>query len=269
MLKSPEFWSTVIAVFALILSQLPPVRELIKPRELRIFVPELLGLSHYLGNIQIYAFLAMYNTGGRSLTIQKIECVIICEDGVPLRLPAQTYIPSLSQSSSGQQPPELQMGWISLKPEENWAQTVRFYKVWSVKEEEDVADIGAHIRSDINAKLKQRTTFDNSPVLADPALVKQAQDFFDKKFFLTKGSYKLLITALSEKNEVLRVRGFDFTLFDNQIRSLRAPADDYKFGWGIYLPVDSSDPMKGSASIRLRPMSDLAAKAEYAKLPPL
>lgn len=269
MWKSPEFWSTVIAVFALILSQLPPVRELIKPRELRIFVPENLGLSHYMGNLQMWIFLALYNTGGRNLTAQKIECVIIGEDGPPWRLPAQTYTPTLSQSAPGQPPPELLMGWISLKPDESWAQTIRFYKVWSIKEEEDVTEISANIRNDINAKIKLKPPFDTKLVEAEAELVKRARDFFEKKFTLTKGSYRLLIAALSEKNEVLRIRGFDFTLFDHQIRSLRAPADDYKLGWGIYSPVDPSDPSKGTTFIRLRPMAELDAKKEYAKLPRL
>jgi hypothetical protein len=269
MLRSPEFWSTIIAVFALILSQLPPVRELIKPRELRIFVPEVLALSHYMGNLQIWAFLALYNTGGRSLTVQKIECVIVGEDGSPWRLPAQTYTPTLAQTAPGQPAPELLMGWISLKPDENWAQTLRFYKVWSIKEEEDVTEISANIRTDINAKLKLKAPFDNNLVEAAPELVKRAKDFFEKKFTPTKGSYILLIAARSEKNEVLRVRGFEFTLFDNQIRSLRAPADDYKLGWGVCFPVDSADPSKGSTFIRLRPMGETEANREYAKLPPL
>lgn len=269
MLRSPEFWSTVIAVFALILSQLPPLRDLFKPRELRIFVPETLALAHYMGNLQLWAFLALYNTGGSSITVQKIECVIIGEDGLPWRLPAQTYTPTLAQTAPGQPAPELLMGWISLKPDENWAQTLRFYKVWSIKEEEDVTEISANIRTDVNAKLKLKAPFDNNPVQAEPELVKKAKDFFEKKFTLTKGSYTLLIAARSEKNEVLRVRGFEFTLFDNQIRSLRAPADDYKLGWGIYLPVDPGDPSKGSTFIRLRPMGEPEANREYAKLPPL
>jgi len=273
MLRSPEFWSTIIAVFALILSQLPPVRELIKPRELRIFVPEVLFLSHYMGNLQLWVFLALYNTGGRSLTVQKIECVIVGEDGSPWRLPAQTYTPTLAQTAPGQSAPELLMGWISLKPDENWAQTLHFYKVWTIKEEEDVTEISANIRTDINVKSKARAkanlSFDNSPIETDPELVKKAKDFFDRKFTLTKGSYTLLIAARSEKNEMLLVRGFEFTLFDNQIRSLRASVDDYKLGWGVCFPVDSTDPSKGNTLIRLRPMGEAEANREYAKLPPL
>jgi hypothetical protein len=269
MLKSPEFWSTVIAVVALVLSQLPPIRDLLKPRELRIFVPEMLALSHYMGNLQIWAFLALYNTGGSSMTVQRIECVIVGEDGSPWRLPAQTYTPTLAQTTAGQPAPELLMGWISLKPDENWAQTIRFFKVWTIKEDEDVAEISANIRADINAKLKLKAPFDSNLVEAEPALVKRAKDFFERKFTLTKGSYKLLIAARSEKNDVLRVRGFEFTLFDNQIRSLRAPVDDYKLGWGVSSGVDPADPAKGSTYIRLRPIAELDAKAEYAKLPPL
>lgn len=268
MLKDPAFWSTVIAVAALILSQLPPIGELLKPRELRIFVPDIVNLSHYMGNLQVWVFLALYNTGGRSVTVQKVECVITDEEGRPWRLPAQTYSPKLAQPQQGQAAPELLMSWISLKPAEHWGETVHFYKVWSVQEEEEATEISARIRNDINAKLSRRSPEDGPRLVeADAALVKDANDFFEKKFALSKGSYKLLIAAISEKNEVVRVRGFDFTLFDHQVRALRSAVDDYKIGAGIYF--SNMDPSKGNAIIRLRPMAETDAQAQYARLPSL
>jgi len=260
MLKDAAFWSTVIALLALILSQLPPLRELLKHRELRIVVPETVSLYHFMGNLQISGFLALHNVGGRSITVQKVECVLLDDDGHPLRLPAQTYW-SRAQAASGQ---ELFIGWIHLSPSEHWAESVHFYKVWSVQDEEDSAKIVTSIRDDITAKRAAATTYlPNSPD-ADDKLAKDAKDFFEKHFNLTKGNYRLLIAAISEKTDVVAVRGFDFTLYDHHIRALRSVADDYKTGAGIYYPV--SDPYKSSVSPRLRPMQDDEAQRSYAKL---
>jgi len=262
MLRDAAFWSTLIALLALVLSQLPPVREILKPRELRIVVPEALFLYHFMGNLQMSAFLTLNNVGGRGITVQKIECVLIHEEGSPrYRLPAQTYWPR-AQSGSGQ---ELFIGWVPLKPEEHWAETVHFYKFWSVQDEEDSAAIISRIRNDIYAK---RALLEpglvNKPVDADEKLVKEAKDFFEKRFTLAKGNYKVLIAAISEKSEAVSVRGFDFTLYDHHLRTLRSIEDDYKTGAGIYF--NSEDPLKSGVNVRLRPIDDAEAKRDYAKL---
>ena len=72
---------------------------------------------------------------------------------------------------------------------------------------------------------------------------------------------RLVIAALSEKNEVLALRGFDFTLFDNHIRTLRSATDDYKTGAGIYYAADLSK----QVPIRLRQISEADARQEYLK----
>lgn len=251
----------MIAVVALVLSQLPPVRDLLKPRQLRIVIPDNLTLQHYMGNIQILSLLSLHNTGGRRITIQKVWCTIRAEEGGQWRLPAQTYV---VQPASGQTSPELFMGWVSLKPGEHWSETVRFFKVWSIQEEEEATAISARIRSDISAKLNQRKPEEANKVMeAEPELVEEAKHFFEKKFNIAKGSYRLLVAAISDKDELVCVRGFDFTLFDHHIRVLRSALEDYNVGAGIcYQNVDSA---KGNALVRLRPIPEAEARAEYVR----
>ncbi len=269
MVRDAAFWSTVtaivstfVALLAVILSQVPPVRELIKARRLRIVVPETIYLYHWMGNLQIAAFLTLHNVGGRDITVQKVECVLTHEEGLPkYRLPAQTYWPR-SQSASGQ---ELFIGWVPLKPAEHWAETVHFYKSWSVQDEEDSNAIGALIRNDINAKLAlAKPDSPNNVVVADDRLAKDAKDFFEKRFTLAKGSYRLLIAAISEKSDVVSVRGFDFILYDHHLRTLRSVADDFKTGAGIYF--QNPDPFKAGVTVRLRPIEDAEAEREYSGL---
>jgi hypothetical protein len=153
------------------------------------------------------------------------------------------------------------MEWISLKPGEHWAETVHFYKVWSVQDEEDAIELIARMRADINAKLAQRKPYESyNPAEADAGLVKEATDLFEKKFNMTKGNYRLTIAALSEESEVLAVRGFDFTLFDHHIHALRSATEGYKVGAGVYFPA--LDPLT-QAVIRLRPIPDAEARKQY------
>jgi len=131
---------------------------------------------------------------------------------------------------------------------------------FTVQDEEDVAEIVGKIRNDINAKIAQRPPdAPKIPVEAEQNLVREAKEFFDKRFRLVKGNYRLVVAALSEKNGVLALRGFDFTLFDNHIKTLRSATDDYKIGAGVYFPADQSK----QVAIRLRPISEADARQEY------
>jgi hypothetical protein len=260
--SDPAIWSAAIAVAALVLSQLPPIHDLIKRRALRIIAPESFQLWHHLGNVNLYAFLGLYNDGGRTITIAKIDCLMLDDNGTSWRLPAQTYVSRQPPSSAGQSPAEFFMEWLLLKPGQHWAETIHFVKHWSVQDEEEAADVIGKIRNDINAKLASRLPGQQGPVEADENAVKQAKDLFEKHFRLTKGNYKLIVAALSEKNEVISLRGFNFTLFESQIRALRAATDDYKIGAGIYFA--NMDPSK-QVFIRLRPMSEEDSRKAYSK----
>jgi hypothetical protein len=263
-LKDPTFWTAVIALLALVLSQLPPVHVLLKRRELLVILQEHLFLYHYLGNTQLLAFLELHNTGGRDITIAKIDCAITDGDGHHWSLPAQTYLSRQPSPAAGQPAPELFIGRISLKPGGHWAETVHFFKVWSVQDEEDVSKLTARMKADINAKLAERKPEESKkPAEADDRLVKEATDLFEKKFNMAKGNYRLIIAALSESKEALAVRGFDFTLFDHHIRALRSATEDYKFGAGVY--YQNLDPSR-QAVLRLRPVPDAEARKQYTVL---
>src|SRR5579863_3860306 len=62
---------------------------------------------------------------------------------------------------------------------------------FTVQDEEDVAEIVGKIRNDINAKIAQRPPdAPKIPVEAEQNLVREAKEFFDKRFRLVKGNYR-------------------------------------------------------------------------------
>ncbi len=252
---------TIIALVALILSQLPPLKNLLRGAHLRITVPDAFALTHVLGNLNIAIFLDIYNDGGKDVTIAKVDCLMTNSEGLRLDLPARTYF-SREPPPPGQAMQELMLGWISLKPGEHWAETVRFFKLWSEEEEERYSEIVSKIRSNIFSKAPAQWPAQGF-VEADAGIVMEARAFFEKKFPLNKGNYQLFIAALSESGQALGVRGFDLTLFESSIRNLRALADDYKTGAGVYYPNPDPSKMVGP---RLRPMPDEQARVALAKL---
>jgi hypothetical protein len=246
--KDPGNWSVIVAALALILSQLPPIRDLIKGTEINISIPEQISLWHFLGNFQIAMLVDVANVGGTRVAIRKLECLLIDANDKIWLLPAQAYISRQPPSQPHSASPEYLMTRISLKPSDNWSETVRFYRLWTESEEEETNDILSSIKSSIQSQLPSEKL-----VEANPLLVERAVSFFKRKFDLHKGNYKLVIVAKNQEDKVIALSGFEMTMFENHVRALVLHADQYKFGAGIYYPINNPDL---SAWVRVRPMSN-------------
>lgn len=68
-----------------------------------------------------------------------------------------------------------------------------------------------------------------------------------------KGNFTLLVHAYNEKDKLVTLRGYEFTLFESHIRALRGHTEGFKFGAGIYYAVTGT---ANSAWARLRPIED-------------
>lgn len=207
-LQDPKMWSVFVAFLALILSQFPPIRELIKGVRVNINIPEHFLLQHYLGAIQTNLFVEIYNTGGKTITISKLDCFISDMEGKSWHIPGRSYFSRQPPPQQGTTWPEFLLGSIRLKPGESWNENTRCYRLWTESEEEEVNNIVLGIQESIYRKLP-------SPIFVDAEekVVEKAKSFFRQKFDLHKGNYKFFIAALSSNNSILVVQGYDFTLF--------------------------------------------------------
>ncbi|MBI3302666.1 MAG: hypothetical protein HYZ72_11430 [Deltaproteobacteria bacterium] len=260
-LKNPAVWSVMVAALAVVLSQLPPVREMVKGRRIRIVIPEQFMLYHYLGNVQINLFLVMQNIGGKAVSIAKIDCIITDGGNSRWDLPAHSYYSRLPPNQPGQSPPELLLGWIPLKPGEHWSETLHCFKFWSTPEERRANEITAKIRNNIVTKRLQLPAAQFAE--ADAELITEAKDFFRTKFNLSEGNYQLVVAALAESDQVLDVRGCEFTLFESSIRALQAMTEEYKYGAGVYYPTQD---LTNIVYARVRPIDEKQARQTYEKL---
>jgi len=232
--------ATAIAAFAaLLLSQLPPIRFLIRGRRVQIVMAEGVMITHYLGNVNVVAFLSIVNTGGIGVAIADLRCRLVGPDGARRELPAQTSISRELPIQQGQASPEFPLGWVTLKPGEQWSQTVRFYETWSDSDARESSDIVQAIRENITAKLSPEWT-PGPLVEADVQLVERARDFFEAHLDLMPGLYRLEVKAELPNGAVIAEQYYEFTLHESSVGALRAGPDEYKYGAGIYFP--SSDP---------------------------
>lgn len=232
--------ATAIAAFAaLLLSQLPPIRFLIRGRRVQIVMAESVMITHYLGNVNVVAFLSIVNTGGIAVALADLRCRLVGPDGAQRDLPAQTSISRELPMQQGQASPEFPLGWVTLKPSEQWSQTVRFYEPWSDSDARETSDIVQAIRENITTKLPPEPT-PGYLAEADTPLVDRACRFFGTHFDLQAGPYQLEVAAALPTGCVIAEQHYEFTLHESAVGALRTGAEEYKYGAGIYFA--SSDP---------------------------
>ena len=268
--KNPNFWSALsvlVATIALILTQFPPIPQVIRGTSVKITVSETIDLWHDLGNIGLSAFLDIQNDGGKTVNIDRIECVILEKDtGNIFTFPVRTYQGGQLDSSLGAislRSVNFSLGTITLEPDQHWSAYVNCYDFFTRSELEQVNNIKIQIQSDVAEKLDQLPADERETawVEIDDQLYQEAVDFFNKKFELTnEGNYQLFIRAVSDSGYTLRLLGFDFTLFKSNIQTLQSLTEkDYKFGSGIIyrtryapsevtIPVEQMDEMEARAT---------------------
>lgn len=260
-LSDPGVWSAVIAAIALVLSQLPPITTLIARPRIRLFLPERLWLSHWLGTPFVVALITVENLSARKQAVARMDGWLVERSADTGRImSAQTHILQTGVAL-GQAPSEPLFVGVRLKPEEIWSGTIRFAPTLSDESEERISEIIAELGRDLSDK-NPSLPAGFRPRPADGAVVLKAINFFDRHFDLRPGTYQFIIAAFASTGAVLDIQGMEFKLFERTIALLRETTDQYQYGVGVF----SSSPEVGNPGLRSRPIPSTRAWARYKQL---
>src|SRR5688572_8765093 len=115
-LKNPSFWnvlSVIVALLALVLTQFPPIGQMTKGTDVRIATPESIRIWHELGNVGFTIPIDVYNAGGYTVNISRIECAILERDsGKVTQFLGRSYYNTQADL-------DLSMGTITLSPDQH------------------------------------------------------------------------------------------------------------------------------------------------------
>lgn len=227
-----QFWATLVAGVALVLSQLPPVVLWFRPRRLEVEVHSRIQVTHKVGNPNVGMFVSVRNTGGRELRIRSLR-IVLARDNSPLaKLPAQNYFESPSSQSSVLFVP------FTLKPGDTWAHGTNFLNFFDRATEKLYRDSESKLCADIRRKLDARAADDKNAVVAEPDLVDPFMKLFDQLFIWQPGEYVAELIVEAEPGSASFSRKYRFTLYESDSGELRAQIEDYKFGGGVSYNVD-------------------------------
>lgn len=265
-IKNQTLWiaiASVTSIVSLILSQFPPIKDLLRGTNIIVYSGDKCSISHYFGNIDIEMPINIVNNGGSKVTISKIKCIINYPDGSIIDLISQDIITASNNihfypSISNKQPIKI----ITLFPGEKWNETTCFYKKYSEQEEEELDEMYMKMAENIKSKIMtprfiMGLVTPPTQIEIDEPIVKEAQSMFKKNFNLMKGTYKLFIIPISDLNKFISITGYEFTIFESHIKNLVKISQTYKYGESILRP--SSD-IRSAARVNLRHISEAQAK---------
>lgn len=231
------FWSFVVATIALVLSQLPPLWQLLRPAKLVLEVLGRILVTHKVGHPNLGLYVSIRNEGGRQARIKSISASVTREGQAPSNLLAITYYVGSSDTNA-----VLLIPFI-VRPDEDWAHMVNFLEPWrSRADERAYRQLESNLRADIHAKLPLRAD-SNQVVEADRENVDPLLQWFEQHFPWLPGEYQLSVSVVAEPAHASKTRRLRFTLFESDTKDLRAYADDFKYGAGIYFDTPKHAPL--------------------------
>lgn len=222
-----EFWTAVIALAALFLSQLPPLHTLLRKGKLKLEAYDRLHITHTLGNSNAQLHLILINRGGRPLRVRSISLTLRRGNDAPFTLDAMNYYQSTGDTSTVMLTP------FSLGEGQEWAHIVGFIAPFSRQDEQRFRQIQSAMRADIQAK---KLLPGNADVFveADAATLNPAMAFFHQRFKWEPGEYALTVRITAEPQQASVEKNYRIILFESDSADLRRYTDDYKYGLGVY-----------------------------------
>lgn len=225
------FWAAFLSLVAIVLSQLPPVHLLLRPKRLAVEVHSRIRVSHMVGNANASIVVSVRNTGGMTLRIKALRLAITRDGKSLVTLPGQNYFETPTAETAVLFVP------FMLKPGESWAHSVIFLNEFDRRVEKLFRESESALTADIKDRLDKRTDGDKTMVVADPKFVEPFHQLFKNMFIWLPGEYVATLHVDAEPGSASFSKKYRFTLYESDTRDLAVNTDDYKFGGGISYKV--------------------------------
>ena len=240
-----SFWAVFIAFIAVFLSQIPPIKQLIKKAKLDLEAYSKISITHKLGNPNLQLHLILTNTGGRNVRVKDIS-ISISRDGKEITtLPALNYLQNQNDQNT------LLFTTFKLEPSQEWAHITNFLNIYNREDEKKYQHIEGEMIADYRKNKKELDDNKEGHEIEHPkALVDKAFDFFNSKFVWEPGEYNMTIVVKASNDIANTSKKYRFTIFESHTERLKVITDYYKLGGGIWY-----DPSRLQTSVIL-PISE-------------
>jgi hypothetical protein len=225
-----KFWSFVLSVIALLLSQGRTLWNAVRRPRVSAEVFSQAHVTHKFGNPNLQLHLVLSNIGGRKAQVRGITLKIVPANGEEFTINSQTYQKEDNSLN-------LLFTPISLKPGETWANMVNFWKMLPRQEENRIRQAMHALQEDVIKKRKQLIDAGDNDTyaIADEALVAPFTQLYARQFKWKPDEYTITLSMDTEPPNVFAEEKLRFVLFDWETEHLQRIVGEYEKGFGVYL----------------------------------
>lgn len=223
-----KFWTLIISIIALILSQLPPVHLLLRKSKIEFEAYSKFFVTLKVGNPNLQSHLIIRNTGGKKIRVKRIRAEIQRDGKAIVVLPAQSYIPDVKDNRL------VLLTSFDLKPDEEWIYQVSFLNSFERKIEKKYRESEIALRHEIHRmslldENKGKTNLEAADSFASPF-----EDIFNELFVWESGEYEIKIFIETDTPQANLSKVFRLTVFESISEDLKKHVNGFKSGAGIY-----------------------------------
>ena len=208
-LNNWSFWAVVVASISVLLSQIPPIHEILKGAKLDLGIYHRITITHKIGNPNLQVYLLLSNLGGQKVKVVGINAIISRSESDEINLPAQNYYQKKNDQDT------VIFTRFNLDPNEEWGHITNFLKFFDREDEKAYLKMENDLRADYRIyKENSKTSGDNTEVYEHPKkLVEPVFQFYDKNYFWKAGEYSMSINIITDNQSANITKNFRFTIF--------------------------------------------------------
>lgn len=231
------FWAFAVSAVAIVLSQVPPLRHLLRPGRLVMESANRVHVNHMIGFLNVQLYLSLRNIGGRPLRVRNVSIALSRHDKPVANVEAQNYVRNEAEPAN--------TVWLlpfTLAAGDEWAHRVNAAESLVAKEDRALGKLRDALKADIGTKVRAwRKAHGEEPthfLEADPDVIGPVMELYARKFVLEAGEYVITVAVHTDRAASDVARTYRFTLYDADSEELRSYADDYKYGFGPALDIE-------------------------------
>lgn len=228
--KDWTFWSFAVAALAVLLSQLPPLAQLFRRGKVEMEIYGKLCVNHMMGYANTSVILALWNSGGRPVRINRIDMRIYRSGQLLKTLVCHQYF----LTRTGNEP----VAFIPFNLERGaeWTHAVVFVEPLSWEDEKRAGRMRADLKRNIEEKIYERNRTvpeaERTIVVADDEFILPVLETFRRNFMWGHGEYEFDVQVVFDRQRSITSKRARFTLYESDSAILSEYAERYRFGFG-------------------------------------
>lgn len=221
-----NFWSLIIAFFALLVSLFPHIKHLLKGKNIDLDIHRKIMVYHWLGFPCLNIHLGLFNKGGTKVNIRSINLKITKDGNLIKSLKCEGFFEtSVSQTANTFFP-------FDLPADDSWTHLCWFSMDIDRNREQKAKNAILAVDMNIAEKIRANVV-NNQPIEADKELVDNLVSLHNQNFIWETGEYFVEIQV--DTNPYVNIsKIFRFTLFETDVNELNNYALDYKYGFSYH-----------------------------------